>query len=95
MVFKFPMALCIHMPCISLPFIFADVDTEAVKGEMPLLRSRSRCRNWEQKVVSLILSPLKQDKATNFDQGPPDGFSGANIAAPAPLDASHFHCASF
>lgn len=31
----------------------------------------------------------------NFDQGPPDGFSGASTAAPALLDASHFHCAAF
>lgn len=62
---------------------------------MPLLRSLSRCRNWEQQVVSFILSPLKQGKAMNFDQGPPDGFSGANAAAPALLDASRFHCADF
>lgn len=95
MIFKFPTALCVHTPWISLPFIFADADTEAVKGEMLLRRSWSRCRNREQKVVSLILSPLKQEKAMNFDQGPPDGFSGANTAAPAPLDAPHFHCAAF
>lgn len=62
---------------------------------MPLLRSLSRCRNWEQRVVSLILSPLKQGKAMNFDQGRPDGFSGANTTAPALLDASRFHCAAF
>jgi len=83
------------MPRISLPFIFADVDTEALKGEMPMLRSWSRCRNWEQKAVPLMLSPLKQDKAMNFDQGPPDGLSGASTAAPALLDASRFHCAAF
>lgn len=95
MIFKFPTALHVRMPCVPLPFIFADVDTEAAKGEMPLLRSQSRCRNWEQKVVFLMLSPLKQKKAMNFDQGPPDGFSGTNTAAPAPLDASHFHGAAF
>lgn len=81
------------MLCTSLPFIFADVGTEAVKGEMPLLRSQSRCMKWEQ--VSLILSPLKQDKAMNFDRGPPYSFSGASTAAPTLLDGSHFHCAAF
>lgn len=64
------------------------------KRWMPLLRSWSRCRNWEQ-VFSLILSPFKQDKAMNFGQGPPDGFSGANKAATALLDSSYFRCAAF
>lgn len=81
------------MPCVSSQFIFTDVDMEAVKGEMPLLRSWSRCRNWEQ-VFSLILSPFKQDKAMDFGWGLPDGFSVASKAATALLD-SCFHCAAF
>lgn len=82
------------MPRVSSQFIFTDVDTEVVKGEMPLLRSWSRCRNWEQ-VFSLILSPFKQDKAMNFGQGLPDVFSGANKAEIALLDSFCFHCAAF
>lgn len=39
---------------VSLPFILADVDVEAVKGEMPWQRSLSRCRNQEGKVITLI-----------------------------------------
>lgn len=46
-------------------------------------------------MVSLILSPLKRGKAMNFDQGVPDGFSGAKTAAPAQLNAFPSHCASF
>lgn len=88
---KLPMALSIHMPYVSLPFILADVDVEAVKGEMPWQRSLSRCRNREGKVVTLILSPLKQGKVMNFKQGPLGGFSGASTASPAAqLDASCF-----
>lgn len=74
------------MPCVSSKFIFTDVDTEAIKCEMPLLRSWSRCRNWEQ-VFSQILSPFKQDKAMNFDQGLVGGFSETTKASTALLDS--------
>lgn len=50
---KLPVTLSIHMPYVSLPFILADVDVEAVKGEMPWQRSLSRYRNWEGKVITL------------------------------------------
>lgn len=59
------------------------MDIVAVKGEMPLLRSLSRCGNGEQRVVNLILSSIKQAKARNFNQGPLDGSGGDGTASPA------------
>lgn len=80
------------MPCVSSQFIFTDVDTESVKGEMPLLRSWSRIGNRCFPLHFLLLSRTRQWILAKVLQMV---LVGPTKQLTALLDSSYFHCAAF